>query len=45
MNLKDKCERLCVNCQRLKSAMNGDHLSPAEAADLKDIWRQGYLIK
>ncbi len=35
---------LCLNCQRLKEAMKRDHLSPAEAADLRDIWRKGYLF-
>jgi len=32
---------LCLNCQRLQEAMRGGHLSPAEAADLRDYWRQG----
>jgi hypothetical protein len=35
---------LCVNCQRLQEAMRGGYLSPAEAADLRDIWRQGELF-
>ena len=26
------------------AAMSGGYLSPAELADLKDIWRQGYLF-
>ena len=35
---------LCLNCQRLKDAMRDDHLSPAELAELKGIWRQGDLF-
>lgn len=35
---------LCLNCQRLKEAMDGGYLSPPELADLKGIWRQGYLF-
>jgi len=35
---------LCVNCQRLLEAMRDGCLSPAEIADLKDVWRRGELF-
>ena len=35
---------LCVNCQRLKEAMDDDYLSPAGLAELKGIWRRSDLF-
>lgn len=35
---------LCLNCQRLKEAMDGGYLSPTELADLKGAWRMGVLF-
>ena len=35
---------LCLNCQRIKGAMNRDHLAPAGREALEEAWRWGYLL-
>ena len=32
---------LCANCQRVEAAMLIELISPAEAADQRQLWRQG----
>jgi len=35
---------LCASCHRLKTQLNGDHLTPSDRAALRDAWKQGDMF-